>query len=80
MAAATITTVQTSVFGDKRILIAKVTAADTNTWDTGLSLVDFFCAVSTTNNAVGGTFSGGTITFQTGGTETDMMVFVVGEG
>ena len=85
MAAATVASTSTHVFGDKRVVLAKLTApADADTWNTGLLEVE-----NVQVTIVGGTIaagdhagvtsvSGGTITFEIVGTARDIFVLAVG--
>jgi len=79
MAAVTVDSRHDAVFGNYRAIIAQVDiAADADTWDTDLSTVLFVSATSTTNNAMGATISGGTVTFQTAGAESNVKVLAIG--
>lgn len=79
MAAVTVDSQRLSVFGDLVALTGQVDiAADADTWATNLGTILFVAATSETNNAIGATVSGGTITFQTGGAEANAKVFVLG--
>lgn len=79
MAAVTVNSRSTVVTGNKRLVLANVDiAADEDTFVTGLTSIDHFTATSVTNNAIGGTSSGGTITFQTGGAEAGITVEAIG--
>ena len=75
MAAVTVNSRNDSVQGSKRVVDGNVDiAADTDTWATGLAVIHSVSAISQTNNAIGCTVSGGTITFQTAGAETGVLV------
>lgn len=79
MAAVTVNSRTDSVFGNKRSINANVSiAADADTWATGLAIIESVHASSPTNNAIGATISGGTVTFQTGGAEALAYVQVIG--
>lgn len=68
MAAASIANRREVVFGSKRVVYADVTIANNgDTWATGLKKVEAMSIDPTTNASAGGTKSGGTITFATGG-------------
>jgi hypothetical protein len=68
MAAATIANRREVVYGSHRIVMADVTIANNgDTWVTGLKKVLAMSIDPTTNASAGGTKSGGTITFATGG-------------
>jgi len=67
MAAATVNARREWVAGNKRIVAANLTVANTNTWDTKLGVIDSVSVVPTTAAACGVTTSGGTVTFVTGG-------------
>ncbi len=79
MADVTVDSQRNSVFGDLVALVAQVDiAADADTWATKLGTILFAAATSETNNAIGATISGGTITFQTAGAEANAKVLVIG--
>lgn len=79
MAAVTVDSEKNAVFGNYRAIMAQVDIAnDADTWDTNLSQIYFVGATSATNAAIGATLSGGTITFQTGGAESNVQVLVLG--
>ena len=79
MAAVTVDSQHRTIFGNRRAILAQIDiAADADTWATGLTSIAYFHAVSSTNNAIGGTVSGGTITFQTAGEELNTLVMVIG--
>lgn len=64
MAAVTVNSSETTVFGNKRAVMASVQVATTgDTWNTGLSSISH--AEATPSSAIGSglTISGGTITF-----------------
>jgi hypothetical protein len=66
--------------GNRRVVTATVDiAADADTWDTRLKQIESLSGISETNNAIGATFSGGTVTFQIGGAaENNVRVQAVG--
>jgi hypothetical protein len=75
MAAVTQNSIEHVVQGNKRVILANVDiAADEDTFVTGLRVINHFTATSVTNNAIGGTSSAGTITFQTAGAEAGVTV------
>lgn len=75
MAAVTVNRQDYRVQGDLRVILANIDiAADEDTFVTGLRDIRYFHARSVTNNAIGGTSSAGTITFQTAGAETGVEV------
>ena len=79
MAEVTVNSIQRGVQGNKRIITANIDiAADTDTMITGLTNIDAWHCRSVTNNAIGGTDSAGTITFQTGGAESAAVVSIEG--
>jgi hypothetical protein len=85
MAAATVATQALGlVLGDRRVSVAKLSnVIDTNTWDTGLSLVEAAFtqineATAAAADAVGITISGGTITFDVDGTISSLFVQAIG--
>ncbi len=79
MAAVTVDRVRSLVMGNRRVKTATVDiAADADTWVSGLKLIESLSALSETNNAIGATFSGGTVTFQTAGAENNVLVQAVG--
>jgi hypothetical protein len=79
MAAVTVDRSRTAVFGNRRVRLATVDiAADADTWVSGLRRIESLSAISETNAAIGATFSGGTVTFQTGGAESNVLVQAVG--
>lgn len=76
MAAATVSSTRTAVVGDRKVASASLAAvANTNTWDTGLSVIDpggvtvaFNDASAVAADSVGFTVSAGVITFAVAGT------------
>lgn len=79
MAEVTVANRYDNVSGSKRQITAKLTiAADGDTWTTGLATIDAVNASSETNNAIGATVSGGVVTFQTGGAESNVYAQVIG--
>lgn len=79
MAAVTVDRRRDGVMGHMRFVVAQVDiAADADTWVTKLKRVETVHATSETNNAIGATHSGGTVTFQTGGAENNALVMAVG--
>ena len=81
MAAVTQSEITYPVFGNKRAIAARVQIAATgDTFNTTLSKIQSWSAISNTNDAtaIGGTVSGGTITFVTGGAEVDVYVLAIG--
>lgn len=79
MAAVTETRIRRSVMGNRRVITGTIDiAADADTYITGLKRVESVSCASPTNNGIGATISGGTITFQTGGAEAACYLHVVG--
>ena len=79
MAAVTVNRVRRPVMGDRRHIVANIDiAADTDTYITGLKIIESVQCSSPTNNGIGHTVSGGTITFQTGGAEAGAHLHVIG--
>ncbi len=79
MTAFTVNSRSLAVMGNKKVVLANVDiAADADTFITGLQSIDYFHIVSVTNNAIGGTASGGTITAQTAGAEAGAMLIAIG--
>lgn len=79
MAAVTVNRVRYSVFGNKRIVLADVSiAANGDTFNTKLKLLDTASCDSSTTGAVGATKSGGTLTFATGGALANVLVVAIG--
>ncbi len=79
MAEVTVNSIQRGVHGNRRIITADIDiAADADTMITGLTAVDYWHCRSVDNNAIGGTVSGGTLTFQTGGAELAATVLIQG--
>lgn len=73
---------RTNVIGNRRQVLANVDiAADADflTLTGVLHIIESFSAMSETNNAIGGTVSGGVLTFQTGGAENNVHVEVIGQ-
>lgn len=67
--------------GHLKMVVAQVDiAASLDTFDTGLKDIVFWDARDDGTSAVGGTDSGGTITFVTGGALTNVTVFALGFG
>lgn len=67
------------VVGNKRmILLEGDIGADADTYVTGLHRIDSANFSSPTNNAIGCTYSGGTLTFQTGGAEAGVRGQIIG--
>lgn len=79
MAAVTVDARQDAVFGNLRSIVAQVDiASDGDTWNTGLKVIKSLSAISETNNAIGATFSGGIVAFQTAGAEANVKVQAIG--
>lgn len=79
MAAVTVDRKRSHVFGNRRAITATIdVAADADTWATGLKYVEAASFKSQTNNAIGYTKSGGTITLQTAGAELNVDALVIG--
>lgn len=75
MAAVTVNRTRTVVMGNKRVVLADVSvAANGDTFNTKMKLLDSVSAESSTTGAVGVTKSGGTITFVTGGAIANILV------
>ena len=79
MAAVTQNRLRSVVMGNRRVITANIDiAADADTLATGLKYVESVQSSSPTNNGIGHTVSGGTITFQTAGAEAAVHVQVIG--
>lgn len=78
MAAVTVTSRRESVIGSQRMVVAKLTLANNQTWATGLKLIESILVTAPDANAIGATVSGGTVTFLAGGTETGAYAQVIG--
>lgn len=84
MAAATVASTRTTVFGDRRVVLARLTdPADTNTWITGLQSIEnvqltFAEAAVAADSIAVASISGGTITFSQAGTARNVDALVVG--
>jgi len=81
MAAATISSRNDSVIGDKRLITALATTAATgDTWVTGLSTIFTAQCDGGSTTAINTTFSGGTVTFNYagGGAATSADIMVIG--
>ena len=81
MAAVTVDERTDAVFGNLRVICAQIDIAnDADTLATGLTKIMFASCNSQAagNNNIGCTVSGGTITFQTAGAETDALLLVLG--
>lgn len=80
MAAVTENRIRRLVMGNRRVITGNIDiAADADTFASGLKIVETVQCSSPTNNGIGHTVSGGTITFQTGGAEAAAHLFVVGQ-
>jgi hypothetical protein len=77
MAAVDTVTRKDTVFGNKRVILLTCTASDTETYDTGYHNIESFVVSEETGTAAGGTFSGGTITFQTSGSDVVLHAIIV---
>lgn len=73
-----------NVEGSRRQVYATLTlpaaAAGTVTYDTKLHLIDFWSATAPDTNAIGGTVSGGIVTFQIAGAGLETPTFFTAEG
>lgn len=80
MAAVTVNRVRNAVFGNKRAVFADLTIADTNTWAVpGMHQIDtFFVTSPDKTKTLGGTVSGGTITFGASATATHAFAMAIG--
>ena len=79
MADVTVSNRRSLVMGSRRVITAQVDiASDTDTWVTGLKAIEALSVRPESNTAVGATYSGGTITFQTTGAESNALVQVTG--
>lgn len=76
--AATITNVRRAVEGNRRVVTANVTvnSAGSDTWVTGLKTILHRSVEAASNNAIGSSVSGGTVTFT--GSTGDCQVRVEG--
>jgi len=83
MAAVTVDEVKDTVFGDLAVIVAQIDiAADGDTYDTGMDKIWFFKATpaDSPTSEIGGTVSGGTITFKAVGAQANCKLLVIGEG
>ena len=79
MAAVTVDRRRDSVIGNQRLVLAQVDVADdADTFDSKLKRIETVSLTPSSNSAIGATISGGTVTFQTGGAETNVLVTVIG--
>ena len=79
MAAATVNRVRYAVFGNKRVVLAKITTANaSDTYDTKLKIIDSVSIDSSTTAGVGVTFAGGVLTVLTAAGIANLPVIVVG--
>jgi hypothetical protein len=81
MAAITFDSRKDSVFGDVRAIIGQVDIATSgDTFATGMNVVLGFWVTpaASSGSQIGGTISGGTITFVTGGAELNAQLLIVG--
>jgi len=84
MAAVTVDSLIETYFGNKVVKIAQIDiAADSDTWDTGLDVVDGVWV--TPNNVslteqMGATYSGGTVTFRVSAATNNVRVLAIGDG
>lgn len=78
MAAATVNRERRVVQGSKRVVLANVTiAANGDTYNTRLKVIDAYSVDATTNASCGATVAGGVMTFASGGALT---MSVIAEG
>lgn len=79
MAAVTVNRVRYAVMGNKRVVLADVSiAANGDTFNTKLKLLDTVSCDSSTTGAVGATKAGGVVTFATGGALANVLVIGIG--
>ena len=80
MAEVTIVRGRSFVAGNRRHWVGDIDATDTQTLTLSnvFKIIESVSLSSETNNAIGATISGGVITIQTGGTENNVRVSVVG--
>lgn len=74
-------TVNSSIYGytgHRRMISANLSIANTNTWVTGLQLIDSFNVSPSAGATLGGTVSGGTITFAATSSDAAAQVTVFG--
>lgn len=77
--AVTINSQKRSVFGNKRINMVNLdVGADADTWISGFTTIDFATIEPPDETAMGLTWSGGTLTFQTGGAKANCKLLVIG--
>lgn len=76
--ALTINRQRPSVFGNKRVILADISFADGDTWNTKFHQIDAFSLDSPSTTAVGATYSGGIITLHAGGAIAHGSIMVVG--
>ena len=78
MAAATVNNSLYGYSGNRRILWANISLANTNTLATGFGQIDAFQITTSTTQTLGGTVSGGTITFTASGADAAAQLVVYG--
>ena len=79
MAAVTVNRRRSVVMGNKRVILADVSiAANGDTFDTKLKIIDSASVDSSTTTAVGATKSGGVLTFAAGGAIANALVVAFG--
>lgn len=81
MAAVTVNSREDSVFGNKRAVLANVSAAATgDTWVTGLNIIQGLAAIPPSSTAVTPSVSGGTVTFaySGGGAMANIVAMAIG--
>lgn len=80
MAAITVTRYRRNVIGNRVQLLVTGSIANTNdTYASPLKIIESVQATSVTNNAIGATSSGGTVTFKTGGAESGALIEIIGQ-
>jgi hypothetical protein len=79
MAAVTINRRRSAVFGNKRVIMADISiAANGDTFDTKLKIIDSASVDSSTTGAIGATKAAGVLTFATGGAIANALVVAFG--
>jgi hypothetical protein len=79
VAAVTVDRERRIVIGNRRLVTGQVDiASDGDTYDTKLNKIEYFSGVGSGGNVIDGAVSSGTITWNTSGAETDVLVEVIG--
>jgi hypothetical protein len=78
MAAATLNSFIYGYSGNRRMLSANISVANTNTLATGFSMIDAFSLDSSAQATLGATVSGGTLTFACSASDAAASLIVYG--